>query len=61
MWVGGQVNSVLLLLAANQCATDEEVSRLCARLGHFVLFPAQVQQCPPLPSTPDVGAFFFWR
>ena len=42
---------MLLLLAANECSTDEEVWRLCNKLGHFVLFPAQVPLCAAAPPT----------
>ena len=36
------VNSVLLLLASNECDDDDECEKFMARMGKLILFPAQI-------------------
>lgn len=51
------VNSVLLLLASNECDDDAECEKLMARLGKLVLFPAQIFHVSVLISCLGI---FFW-
>ena len=51
------VNSVLLLLASNECKDDTECDKLMLRLGKLVLFPAQIFHVSLLSSCMGIG---FW-
>jgi hypothetical protein len=51
------VNSVLLLLASNECNDDEECEQLMLRLGKLILFcvstTAVLRHCSATPSGPS--------
>ena len=51
------VNSVLLLLASNECGDDDECEKFMARMGKLVLFPAQIFHVSLLVSCAGI---VFW-